>query len=196
MSKNTKIVLGIVVAVVILCFCVCVSGYIFLRTTGKVLEESFVMDDPQEAQDLAQSIVDYDLPPGYQEEGAFNMGIMKVVMIGDSSASDSPFIMIAEMPSGGGFDEEEMQRQLEQTMQQSMGNRNFNVQLVDEQTRTIRGDEVSLLFFEGTDNSGIQVKQIISELFQGKNGSVMFMIIGSESGWDQSEIDAFIDSIR
>lgn len=196
MSRNAKIALVIVAAIVVLCLCVCIGGYIFFSTTGKVLEEALVMDDPQEAQELARSIVDYDLPPGFQEQGALNMGIMKIVMIGNSSTGFGSLILIAEMPTGGGFDEQEMQRQLELSMQRSMGDRNFDVQLVDEQTRTIRGQEVDLLIFEGTDSTGTQVRQIISELFEGKNGMVMLMVIGAESSWNQSEIDTFIDSIR
>ena len=196
MSKNAKIALIIIAVVMLLCICACVAGYIILQTTGKVLEESFVMDNPAEAEQLAQSILDYDLPAGYQEEGAFNMGFMKMVMITDQSAGFGPLIMIAEMPAGMGIDEDVMRQQIEQSMQRSMGNRNFNVELVDEQVRTIRGEDVTFYVYAGTDSSGNQVKQLVSELFDGKNGTIMLMIVGNESGWDQTEIDTFLDSIR
>jgi len=196
MSKNAKIAIGVVIAIVVLCGCVCVAGFIVLQTTGKVLEESVVMDNPQESRDLAQSMLDYDLPPGYQEQGAFNVGFMKMVMITDSSGIFSPFIMIAEMPSGLGVDEDLMRQQIEQSMQRSMGNRNFSVELVDEQDRTIRGQDVTMFVYAGTDSNGNQIKQVVSELFEGKNGSIMLMVVGEESGWNQTEIDAFLDSIR
>ncbi len=196
MSKNTKIAVGIILVIIILCGCICVIGFIFLQTTEKVLEESVIVDNPQESKDLAQSMLDYDLPPGYQEGGAFNVGFMKMVMLTDSSAMLSPFIMIAEMPSGLGVDEDVMRQQIEQSMQRSFGSQNFSVELVDVQTRTIRGQEVTLYHYAGTDSNGNQVKQVVSELFDGKNGTVMLMIIGNESGWNQATIDAFLDSIR
>jgi uncharacterized protein YneF (UPF0154 family) len=193
MSKNTKIVL-IVVVIVALCICVCAGGYIALQTTGKFLGESLV-DNPEEAQSLAQSMLDYDRPAGYQEEGAVDFGFMKMVMIVDSSGS-GPLIMMAEMPSGMGIDEDQMRQQIEQSMQRSMGNRNFSVELVDEQVRTIRGADVTFFIYTGTDSSGTQVKQVVSELFEGKNGLIMLMIMGNEIGWNQAEIDAFLDSVR
>lgn len=196
MSKNAKIILGIVTVILILCGCVCVVGYIVLQTTGKVLEESVVMDNPQESRDLAQSMLDYALPSGYQEEGAFNMGIMKMVMISDSSANFGPLIIIAEMPSGLGIDEDQMRQQIELGMQRSIGNRNFNIELEDEQSRSIRGQDVTIYVYAGTDSNGTRIKQIVSEPFDGKNGSIMLMIMGEVSGWKQNEIDAFLDSIH
>ena len=196
MSKNSKIALIIIAIVIVLCICACVAGAIILRTTGKVMEENLVLDDPQKAQSVAQSILDYDLPAGYQEEGAMDMGFMKMVMIVDQSSSYGPLIMIAEMPSGMGIDETVMRQQIEQSMQRSMGYSNFNVKLVDEQVRTIRGDEVTFFEYAGTDGSGNQVKQLVSEFFEGENGIVMLMIVGDDSNWDQAEIDAFLDSIH
>jgi hypothetical protein len=196
MSKNSKIALIIIAIVIVLCICACVAGAIILRTTGKVMEENLVLDDPQKAQSVAQSILDYDLPAGYQEEGAMDMGFMKMVMIVDQSSSYGPLIMIAEMPSGMGIDETVMRQQIEQSMQRSMGYSNFNVKLVDEQVHTIRGDEVTFFEYAGTDGSGNQVKQLVSEFFGGENGTVMLMIIGDDSNWDQAEIDAFLDSIH
>ena len=196
MSKNSKIAMIIIAIVIVLCICACVAGAIILRTTGKVMEENLVLDDPQKAQSVAQSILDYDLPAGYQEEGAMDMGFMKMVMIVDQSSSYGPLIMIAEMPSGMGIDETVMRQQIEQSMQRSMGYSNFNVKLVDEQVRTIRGDEVTFFEYAGTDGSGNQVKQLVSEFFEGENGIVMLMIVGDDSNWDQAEIDAFLDSIH
>jgi hypothetical protein len=196
MSKNSKIALIIIAIVIVLCICACVAGAIILRTTGKVMEENLVLDDPQKAQSVAQSILDYDLPAGYQEEGAMDMGFMKMVMIVDQSSSYGPLIMIAEMPSGMGIDETVMRQQIEQSMQRSMGYSNFNVKLVDEQVRTIRGGEVTFFEYAGTDGSGNQVKQLVSEFFEGENGTVMLMIVGDDSNWDQAEIDAFLDSIH
>ena len=200
MNKNTKIVLGIVIGIVILCICVCIGAVGFFQITGKAIEESALIENPDDAETLAHNIVDYDLPVGYQELGAFNMGIIKMVMINDEGANtysvSSPLIMIAEIPLSLAMDEEEMIRQIQSNMERSIGNQNFDMVLVGEQTASIRGQEVTLLTYEGTNDQGIVMKQVISGFFEGKNGSVMLMVFGEEAGWDQVKVDAFIRSIR
>jgi hypothetical protein len=200
MSKNTKIVLGIVIGVVLLCICICIGAWVAFLITGKAIEESALIEDPVEAQTLAQDIIDYDLPPGYQELGAFNMGIMKMVVINDEGVSTysvgSPMIMIAEIPFSLVMDEEEMILQIQSNMERSMGNQKFDMIFVGEETATIRGQEVTLLTYEGTSDQGTAMRQVVSSFFEGKSGSVMLMIFGEEAGWDQARVDAFIGSIR
>ena len=69
MSKNAKVALGIVIGIAVLCICICVGGWLALRITGAALEESVILDNPEQAATLARSIVDYDLPAGYEVTG-------------------------------------------------------------------------------------------------------------------------------
>ena len=200
MSKNTKIVIGIVIGIVVLCFCICIGIWGAFLITGKAISESTLVENSDEAQTLAHNIVDYDLPPGYRELGAFDIGIFKMVIINgegtDTYNVSSPVIIIAEIPISLVMGEEEMIRQIQSNMEKSMGNQRFEMVLVDEKPVTIRGQEVTLFTYEGTSDRGTAMKQVVTSIFDGKNGSVMLMIFGEEAGWDQAEVDAFINSIR
>jgi hypothetical protein len=200
MSRNTKIAIAIGIGLVVLCICVCVGGWIALTITGSALGDTMAVDSPEEAAAVAQSVIDYDLPPGYQEEMAINVLFMKMVVInkGDlSSGSPSTLtIFIVGMPSDMAMDEDEVRLQFQRQMRQAMNRQDWHLRLVDEEMATIRGQEVSLFLYEGTDDMGAELKQVVSSVFEGKNGNVMFWIMGLESEWDQTEIDAFINSLR
>jgi len=77
-----------------------------------------------------------------------------------------------------------------------MGNFDLDLELVDKQTATIRGQPVELFIYEGADREGTPVRQVVSQLFEGKSGLVMLLIMGPEAGWDQAEVEAFLQSIR
>jgi hypothetical protein len=201
MEKHTKIALAILAGLLVLGICVCVGGWIALRGAGRVIEEQMILDDPDEAEALARRIIDYELPAGYREQAAINMGIMKMVIIavgeeGDTFDTDRPVIMILEAPENTTMDEEELLLQFQESMESSMEGESLELELVGESTTTIRGQEVPLLTYEGTNDQGDEMRQIVSGLFEGKEGAVVVMVVGKESGWDEEEIDAFIESIR
>jgi len=200
MSKNTKIVLGIIGGMIALCICICVGGWIALKISGKVLQETMVQDTPEEAAATAKEIIDYKLPLGYQEQMAMNMGFMQMITIADSQSTDTensrPIIMIASMSPNIEADEEEMRLQIQLSMQRSSNRQGYEMKLVEEKEVTIRGQQVSLMVYEGTDENGNPMKQIVSGLFDGKNSKVMLFIMGQESNWNQEEIDSFILSIK
>ena len=201
MRKDQKILIGILVGIPILCICACLVGWISLRLAGKVLVEKTMVDNPEEAAALAQSMIDYDLPPGYKEEVAIDFLFMKMVLIsrGGVAANDpsQAIIGILGMPIYGIADEEEIRLQSQLQLRQAMQREKWDMRLVDDKETTIRGQEVTLYIYEGVDENGEATRQVVSRPFEGKNGQMTIVYIsGSEAGWNQSEIDAFIDSIR
>lgn len=200
MSKNTKIILGIIGGVIVLCMCVCLGGWAALKIGGSSLAETMAIEDPAEAASLGHAMLDYTLPAGYQEKFAVNFFVMKMVLIsrGEANIQDpsQTMIMIAEFPSSFVSNEEEMRDQLRQQMNQSVGERNWKMELVEETSRMIGSQPVTLLVYEGVDENGTPMRQIISNTFSSKNGQIMLWMAGSKASWDQSAIDAFINSIR
>lgn len=200
MGKNTKIVLGIIAGVITLCVCICASGWIVLNISGKVLQETIFQDTSEEAAVAAKEIIDYKLPLGYQEQMAMNMGFMQMITIADFQSADMenarPLIMIASISSDIEVDEEEMRLQIQLSIQRSSNRQGYDMKLVEEQEVTVREQQVNLMIYEGTDENGNPMKQIVSGLFDGKNSKVMLFIMGQESNWNQEEIDAFIASIK
>jgi hypothetical protein len=88
-----------------------------------------------------------------------------------------------------------MEKQLRQSFEQQAGNRSLSMKLVKVEDKTIRGEETQVATYEGTDENGLVLRQVITS-FPGKDGTAMLMIMGSVSQWDQDLVDDFIESIR
>jgi hypothetical protein len=195
-KSNKRIWIGLGIAAL---FCLCalaVAGVLFMRLGQKVQEG--VKTDPEGAAEAAHAIADYELPPGYQEQMAVDLFVYSMVMIGPnstepSSSSGKPMIMLAQFQAGA--DQQQMQEQLRQSFEQRSGQRGLSMELVEVKEMTIRGAAVEVFIYEGSNESGSVLRQLITT-FPGKDGTAMLMIMGSPDDWDQEEIDAFIESIR
>ena len=178
-------------------FCLCavaVAVFMFYRV-GKQVADS-TQTDPAEAAKAAHEIVDsYELPAGYQERMAMNIMFYSFVMIGPENSANGPIIMLAQFASGSGVSQEQMEQQLRQSFEQQAGNRGMDMHLVEAKKMTIRGNESEVAIYEGTDQSGNTVRQLITS-FPGKGGTAMLMIMGDTQDWDQTEVDNFINSIK
>lgn len=195
-SKNTnrRIWIGLGAAAL---FCLCaivVAGFLFMQV-GRQLQEG-IKTDPEAASEAAHAIVDYELPPGYQEQMAMNFLVYSFVMIGPESpgTTTGPLIMLAQFDPMG-TSQEQMEQQIRQSFEQQSGRRGMDLKLVKVENLTIRGEEVEVTTYEGTDESGSLIRQLITS-FPGKDGTAMLMVMGPAQGWDQDVIDDFITSIH
>lgn len=180
-------------------FCLCavvVAGFLFMQM-GRQFQQGF-KTDPEAASEAAHAIVDYELPPGYQERMAMSFLVYSFVMIGPESfstdAPNGPLIMLAQFDPVG-TSQEQMEQQIRQSFEQQAGRRGMKMELVEVEKLTIRGEEVEVTTYEGTDESGTVIRQLITS-FPGKDGTAMLMIMGPDEGWDQDVIDDFITSIH
>lgn len=192
MSKGTKIALGIVAGLVLLCICIGIGGFIGLYYVGDQVTQS-VVDNPEDVAVIADGIADYDLPPGYSE--AFGMSLFGFDMVALTGADDRQMIMLMQFPQALGLDQAAMEQQMQESMQQQTGRQNLDLEVVDEVTTTIRDETVTLTIREGTDESGEGLRQLTG-IFPGKDGTVLLMVMGPLQNWDQAGVDAFIASIR
>jgi hypothetical protein len=195
-SKNTnrRIWIGLGAAAL---FCLCaivVAGFLFMQV-GRQFQEG-IKTDPEAASEAAHAIVDYELPPGYQEQMAMNFLVYSFVMIGPESpgTTTGPLIMLAQFDPMG-TSQEQMEQQIRQSFEQQSGRRGMDLKLVKVENLTIRGEEVEVTTYEGTDESGSLIRQLITS-FPGKDGTAMLMVMGPAQGWDQDVIDDFITSIH
>ena len=196
-KKRNWVLIGLGGAAV---FCLCavaVAVFMFYRV-GRQVQEG-MKTDPESAAKAAHEIVDsYELPAGYQEQMSMNIMFYSFVMIGpeqESISNGGPIIMLAQFESGSGVSQEQMEQQLRQSFEQQAGNRGMDMHLVEVKKMTIRGDETDVAVYEGTDQSGNTVRELLAS-FPGKNGTAMLMIMGDAQEWDQTVIDDFIQSIR
>jgi hypothetical protein len=199
MSRNTKIILGVLGGLAVVCLCVCVGGWIALRMSGDMLGKTMAIEDPAEAARIARNMIDYELPPGYREEAALNILVMKMVILAESGAPEAgstrPLIILVGTSMDAGLSEDEIRNQIQDQILQSMQTQGYAMKLVDQQAALIRGQDASLYIYKGADENGNEVRQVVSSLFRGKEGMVLVMIAGPERTWDQAMVDHFLNSI-
>jgi len=194
-NQNKWIWIGLGAAL-LFCACAVLAAFLVFRQAGQKIQEG-VKNDPVAAAKAAHEIVDsYELPPGYQERMAMDIVLYSVVVIAPDTgtAGNAPLIMLAQF-SQIGTNRQQMEQQIRQAFEQQSGNRGLDMKLVEVKKMTIRGEEVEVTIFEGTDRNGYSMRQLITS-FAGKNGTAMLMIMGSPSAWDETEIDDFLKSIR
>jgi len=200
LGKNAKIILGIIFGILFLCICCCLGSWFALNIGGKVFTEFAIIDNTAKAAEFAQNIIQYDLPPGYKEQNAFNFLFIKGIIIsqgnpGDRSSS-GPMIIIMTFPSNVSANEEEMSLRIQSNVKEKVRERGWNLELVEKKEQNFRDQEVTLLIYEGVDENNTPMKMVISTMFESKGGTTMLWVTGGKSGWDQSAIEAFINSLR
>jgi hypothetical protein len=188
MSRETKLALGIVAGVLLLCLCIGGVTVIGFGWFGQKAVQSMT-DSPAEVAEIAGDIVDYELPAGYQARFGMSLLGLKMAAFG-SSEIESQMIMLMQFPENFGGNQAEMEEQMRQALERQTGRRNGNMQTIDQIAVTIRDQEVILTVSEG---NGLRQ---MTGVFQGKEGLVMLMISGLIQEWDQAAIDAFIASLR
>jgi hypothetical protein len=192
MSRNTKIVVGIIAGILGVC---CIIAIVVALVLPRMFERfAQSVDDPAAAAEVAGSIVDYELPSGYEEQGAMNFLGFRMAFI--SGRDEQAVIMLAEFPAALAGDEEQMQQQMRDAFSNQTGSQNVNLDFVGSETVTINGAEATLGTYEGTDDQGNSMRQILG-VFETKSGSPgMLMIIGNQNNWDEGGISRFLDSLK
>jgi hypothetical protein len=179
-------------------FCLCALGVVIVLSAriGQRVQQG-MKTDPESAAKSARAIADYDLPAGYQEQFAMDLFVYTMVFISPasegSSPVDKPVIMLAQFKAGA--DQQQMEEQIRRSFEQQSGQRNLSMKIVENKQMTIRGEQVQVVTYEGTDDNGTIVRQLITT-FPGKGGMAMLMIMGDPQHWNKEEIDAFIESIH
>jgi hypothetical protein len=190
-NKTNRTILIVAGVLVVLC-CVCsIVGFFALRSGFNFFTKEMVSEDQATVRQVAQGIMQYDLPSGYQEFMSMNLfGMGEMVLIANDDLGQ--VIAFVQMTPGIPIDTEQVRQQ----MQKNMGNSaSTNLELVDEWQATIRGQQVNVQQYEGINEDGIPMRQLTT-VFDGKSGTIFLMVFGQQSTWNQNDIDDFFASIR
>lgn len=194
MSRNTKIVLGIVGGLLLLC---CGAAVLLVTVVPGMMArfaEGAIVEDPQEAATVGQSIIEYELPSGFSEEGAMSMFGTKMVFITDGD--QSTVVMLMQFPAAVAMEEEQMRAQMEEAFSRQFNQRNYNLSLVESEEITINDKATTLLTYQGTDESGNEIRQV-NAVFEAQDGATaMLMIMGPAATWDEDRIEQFVESLQ
>lgn len=184
-------------AAALFCLCAVVAAVLVFMRIGQQFREG-MKTDPQGASEAAHAIADYELPEGYEEKVAMDFFVYTMVMMGPTSSdslssSSEPMIMLAQFQMA--TNQQQMEEQMRRSFEQQSGRRGLHMEVVEVKKMTIRGEEVEVATFEGTDDEGFVFRQVLAT-FPGKDGTALLMIIGPAQTWDKEQIDQFIESIH
>ena len=184
-------------AATLFCLCAVVAAVLVFMRIGQQFQEG-MKTDPQGASEAAHAIANYELPEGYEEKVAMDFFVYTMVMMGPTSSdsfssSSEPMIMLAQFQMA--TNQQQMEEQMRRSFEQQSGRRGLQMEVVEVKKMTLRGEEVDVTTFEGTDDQGFVLRQVLAT-FPGKDGTALLMIMGPAQTWDKEEIDQFIESIH
>ncbi len=172
----------------------CIGVWALAPNIRRILQAPFWKTDPQMAAQVARQFIDYELPPDYQE--------LKVLRIQDLDGAvvmahrERPGDLIhMEAVTEGIIGVEAWRNNYQQGLSREMGLLRYNTQLVGTRATTVRGQPTSLQLFEGTDEAGRRVRQVVCA-FKGKRGDMLLAMVAGQDTWDQALVDRFLQSIR
>jgi hypothetical protein len=191
-SKTTRTILIVLGVFVVCCCCVIGGGYLAMRYGFEYFADSMIVQDPAQISQVSDKLADYDLPPGYEEEFVMDIfGIQALFIINEFEASMITMMQFNDNIYG---DSEATRQQFQDSFLQEFQTDKIQFTPVDQWQIEIRGEQTTLYENEGSDSQGNQFRQWVT-VFDGENGSIFLMIVGSKSTWNDAEMEAFIQSI-
>ena len=187
MSRNTKILLGVLAGLLGLCAC-SVFGIVAL---GGILFSRVATVAPDRVESVAVQVGVPELPE-YAPEWALDLLGIKAV----GYRAGSQHVMMATIPANIEMNMEEIQRQMERAVRDRDGYRwNSNeMKVVGQETRVIAGQQVEVMIAEGAGSNG-PFRQL-SGLYENPTGRTFFIISGPIASWNDVEVDGILKSLK
>jgi hypothetical protein len=192
MSRNAKIILGIIGGLIACCCLAAVATWVLLPRFGEQILGDMIATD-EGVDEVARSMVDYSLPPGMQEEMAMNFFGIKTAVF--SGSSEQSMVMLMQFPAALAGNEGEMRRQMEESFNQQFSTDEYQFQVVASEDVTINGQPAVFTISESVGDD-VTVRQVIG-IFQSKDGSpAMVMAMAPIDQWQRDGIDRFLESMQ
>ncbi len=196
MNRNTKIILGIVGGLVLVCICgaaVALGGGLFAANKAIDFAAQNMTNDPQKIADLGDQIASFDAPEGFK--GEFGMDLMGMTMVGYTGADQQSHIFMIQFPANTNLSVEEMERQLNQAMQsQQTGYGNQEMKVIENREVTVKGQKTTANIAEGSGNNG--TFRQLSVAFNGNGGPALLVYNVPAATWDDTAVDDLLASIQ
>jgi hypothetical protein len=192
MSRNAKIIIGVVGALVLVCVLGAIATFAIVGSLGFAVART-VETNPAQVSVAANHIADFDLPSGYQPEASIDFG--GYVFVSYAPRDGHSHIMFVQAPASANLDQAALEQYVQQAAQTRGYNRQTRTQVVGQRQATICGQAVTLVVQEGTNSDGA-ANRSLSGVFRGKGGPTLVSVESPISRWNQEEVDAFLASIR
>lgn len=197
MNKTTKTVLIVIGSILVVCGCMASAVFATgLWSFGKFVSwaDESVRESPQVAVRLGSEIADFKVPEGFGTPYSIHFGDM--TLIGYKSLSERSHLVLAQFPQGTSLNVDEMLR----IMREGSNNpksiwHNTEMELVEQKSINIRGEECMLNISEGTSSDGGEFRSATAK-FEGRGGPSLLMIAGPVDEWDTDMMEEFISSLE
>lgn len=174
---------------VLLCLCLVTFG----STIGHEIRKLAWKNDPVKAAEIARSLASYNLPSGYQEKSYFQtMGISQVILA-PLDSNDGMTILLVQ--PGMSLNDEEIATEMQDAWAKDVGLHTYKTSLTSNETTILCGQDATLSYREGKDETGQAVRQLITG-FYGKTGWTVLVIVGQMESWNQNLVDEFLQSLN
>jgi hypothetical protein len=191
MRTTFKLILGFIAGAILTCLVIGVLGLtLFRATVVSVLSD--VQAEPGEAAQIADEIAGFTVPDGYTSVMATQFAHFEVV--GYDSADGHSHLYLFQMPPALKVEQAELERQLESATAGQGNDQVTDMQVIEEQAVTIRGQATTLIVSEGTNHSGDAIRSA-SAAFDGRDGQALVSFSGLAANWDDAMINTFIASM-
>ena len=195
MNKTLKIILGIVVVISVLCLAFSLT----LLFGSQMGLDQFVGKNPEKARGIGHSILDYDLPAGYNEKGGRDLGVIKMVVITPRGQEpqylNQNMIIISTYPAALGLSKDQFRDELRLALLRSAKNVT-TLELVRNATTLVKGQELDFAVYESFGEYDDPARIIVSEVFTGNFDDIVILFAGPTNSWDQQMVNDFLASIR
>ncbi|RPI32059.1 MAG: hypothetical protein EHM70_09890 [Chloroflexota bacterium] len=144
-------------------------------------------------QDVAGKIAGYTLPEGYSEQ--FAVELMDYQLISLVGPTPSCHIYLVQAPTDADVDIAALQEQARNMDGNKREDSYSDVQIVEQRSTVIRGQDVTMLVGEGVNSENLPYREVTA-LFDGKTGPALVSIASPVSEWDWTMVDEFLASIE
>ncbi len=191
MSKNTKIIIGVIAGVLVLCMIACVVSVAVFGWFGIKVAENVTIEG-EGSQATQAEIAELDMPARFTPLSG--MSLMGIKMVVYKSTNEKEVAVLMGMPVQEEINDDTL-RQLQEGMGRSTSRNFSNMKTIETRDVTIRGEPGKVIIQEGTDDKGTPYRLMMTA-FQGQTGIAMLMIGAPTAEYNQAEYDAIIESIR
>ncbi len=194
MSKQTKIIIGVIAGILVLCLAICVVGALWFNIIGKRIA-SDAKPDPQKAVQTASEIADFTPPAGYQPSTGMKILGYTIVVYTSGESSSTNMLMLMQIPGTADINDATIV-QMQQAIETQSGRQMNNMKVVETRDLTIRGKPARVIVQEGSYAGNLATIRQMMVVFQGKGGVAMLMTTASADAWNQQEMDQMVESIH
>jgi len=177
----------------------CLSCIAIFLIGSQLSIDQFIGSNSKSARRIANTIIDYNLPPGYLEHGGRDVGIIKIAALTqdgqDPDIGARNLILLATHPSILGISGKQFSQELRLALLRST-EMVSTMEFVREEIRTIRGENTIFEIYESFGEYDPPTRIVLSSVFPGKSENIILVFAGPISTWDQQLVDNFISSIK